>query len=137
METGKANQKYDRLYRRGENGVKLEIYLVAIGHNIRKYHSQKKIKWIKKAVVLFKYIKKTSSHWKKWIRWFWYFFKKIKRKAVTFRKLLKIYLLVTTPPFFFITLFEIPKIRIRIIYKIPVIINWLFNEEVKWFKSTP
>ena len=44
LETGKANQKYDRLYRRGENGVKLEIYLVAIGHNIRKYHSQKKIK---------------------------------------------------------------------------------------------
>lgn len=97
LETGKANQKYDRLYRRGENGVKLEIYLVAIGHNIRKYHSQKKIK----------------------------------RKAVTFRKLLKIYLLVTTPLYFFITLFEIPKIRIRIIYKIPVIINRLFNEEVK------
>lgn len=37
----KANQKYDRLRRRGENGVKLEIYLVAIGHNIRKYHRQK------------------------------------------------------------------------------------------------
>lgn len=67
LETGKANKKYDRLYRRGENGVKLEIYLMAIGHNIRKYHSQKKIK----------------------------------RKAVTFRKLLKIYLLVTTPPLFF------------------------------------
>lgn len=34
----KANQKYDRIHRRGETGVKLEIYLVCIGHNIRKYH---------------------------------------------------------------------------------------------------
>lgn len=39
----KANQKYDRLRRRGETGVKLEIYLVSIGHNLRKYH-RKKIK---------------------------------------------------------------------------------------------
>ena len=44
LETGKANQKYDRLYRRGENGVKLEIYLVTIDQNIKKYHRQKKIK---------------------------------------------------------------------------------------------
>ena len=44
LETGKANQKYDRLYRRGEKGEKLEIYMGARGHNIRKYHRQKKIK---------------------------------------------------------------------------------------------
>lgn len=45
----KANQQYDRLHRRGEAGVKLEIYLVCIGHNIRKYHriktkAEKKVK---------------------------------------------------------------------------------------------
>ena len=34
----KQNQGYDRLRRRGESGVKLEICLVCIGHNIRKYH---------------------------------------------------------------------------------------------------
>lgn len=34
----KSNQKYDRLQRRGESGVQLEIYLVCIGHNLRKYH---------------------------------------------------------------------------------------------------
>ncbi|MEG0549371.1 MAG: transposase, partial [Coprobacillus sp.] len=37
----KANQKYDRLHRRGETGVRLEIYLVCIGHNLRKYHRLK------------------------------------------------------------------------------------------------
>lgn len=37
----KANQKYDRLRRRGITGVKVEITLVAIGHNIRKYHRYK------------------------------------------------------------------------------------------------
>jgi len=37
----KANQKYDRLRRRGMTGVKVEITLVAIGHNIRKYHRYK------------------------------------------------------------------------------------------------
>lgn len=28
---------YDRLYRRGHDNVQMEIYLVAMGHNIRKY----------------------------------------------------------------------------------------------------
>ncbi len=37
----KRNLGYDRLRRRGESGVKLEIYLVAIGQNIRKYHRLK------------------------------------------------------------------------------------------------
>ena len=37
----KANQKYDRIRRRGESGVRLEIYLVCIGHNLRKYHRLK------------------------------------------------------------------------------------------------
>ena len=37
----KYNQKYDRLRRRGESGVKLEIYLIAIGENLRKYHRYK------------------------------------------------------------------------------------------------
>ena len=37
----KYNQKYDRLRRRGEAGVKLEIYLIAIGENLRKYHRKK------------------------------------------------------------------------------------------------
>lgn len=37
----KRNLGYDRLHRRGESGVKLEIYLVAIGQNIRKYHRLK------------------------------------------------------------------------------------------------
>jgi len=37
----KENHKYDRLRRRGEDGVKLEITLVAIGHNLRKYHRLK------------------------------------------------------------------------------------------------
>ena len=40
----KSGEELKLMFRRGENGVKLEIYLVAIGHNIRKYHSQKKIK---------------------------------------------------------------------------------------------
>lgn len=34
----KYNHKYDRLRRRGGSGVELEIYLVAIGKNLRKYH---------------------------------------------------------------------------------------------------
>lgn len=33
----KANQGYERLRRRGKTGVKLEILMVALGHNIRKY----------------------------------------------------------------------------------------------------
>lgn len=40
----KEDFKYDRLRRRGESGVKLEIILVATGFNIRKYHSFKKEK---------------------------------------------------------------------------------------------
>ena len=34
----KANWKYDRLQRRGESGVNLEILLVCIGVNFRRYH---------------------------------------------------------------------------------------------------
>ncbi len=34
----KQNQGYNRLRRRRESGVKLEIYMIAIGQNIRKYH---------------------------------------------------------------------------------------------------
>lgn len=37
----KTNQGYGRLRRRGENGVKEEILLVGIGHNLRKYHRYK------------------------------------------------------------------------------------------------
>lgn len=37
----KQNNEYDRLWRRGKMGVKLEILLVAIGHNLRKYHKRK------------------------------------------------------------------------------------------------
>ena len=37
----KQDNEYSRLRRRGEYGVKLEIYLVAIGHNLRKYHKSK------------------------------------------------------------------------------------------------
>lgn len=37
----KSNQQFDRLHRRGETGVKLEIMMIAIGHNIRKYHRMK------------------------------------------------------------------------------------------------
>ena len=33
---------YDRLYRRGHDNVQMEIYLVAMGHNIRKYQKLKK-----------------------------------------------------------------------------------------------
>ena len=39
----KMNQKYDRMHRRGNSGVKTEIIMVAIGHNIRKYHKQKQM----------------------------------------------------------------------------------------------
>lgn len=37
----KQDNEYDRLRRRGKDGVKMEIFLVAIGHNLRKYHSRK------------------------------------------------------------------------------------------------
>lgn len=37
----KNNQQFERLHYHGENEVKLEIYLVSIGHNIRKYHKHK------------------------------------------------------------------------------------------------
>jgi len=41
----KENMGYDRLYRRGHDNVQMEIYLVAMGHNIRKYQKlRKKIK---------------------------------------------------------------------------------------------
>ena len=37
----KQDYEYDRLWRRGETGVKLEILLVCMGHNLRKYHNHK------------------------------------------------------------------------------------------------
>lgn len=43
----KENMGYDRLYRRGHDNVQMEFYLVAMGHNIRKYQKlRKKIKKI-------------------------------------------------------------------------------------------
>ena len=38
----KKNMGYDRLYRRGHDNVQMEIYLVAMGHNIRKYQKLKR-----------------------------------------------------------------------------------------------
>ena len=38
----KENMGYDRLYRRGHDNVQMEIYLVSMGHNIRKYQKLKK-----------------------------------------------------------------------------------------------
>lgn len=37
----KQDYEYDRLWRRGETGVKLEILLVSMGHNLRRYHNRK------------------------------------------------------------------------------------------------
>ena len=37
----KQDNEYDRLRRRGKDGVKLEILLISIGHNLRKYHTRK------------------------------------------------------------------------------------------------
>lgn len=37
----KENIGRDRLYRRGHDNVQMEMYLVAMGHNIRKYHKLK------------------------------------------------------------------------------------------------
>lgn len=37
----KQDYEYDRLWRRGETGVKLEVLLVSIGHNLRRYHNRK------------------------------------------------------------------------------------------------
>ena len=37
----KENIGLDRLYRRGHDNVQMEMYLVAMGHNIRKYHKRK------------------------------------------------------------------------------------------------
>lgn len=37
----KKNYEYDRLKRKGESGVKVELNLVAIGYNIRHYHNEK------------------------------------------------------------------------------------------------
>ena len=38
----KESYGHDRLYRRGHDNVQMEIYLVAMGHNIRKYQKLKK-----------------------------------------------------------------------------------------------
>ena len=38
----KENMGYDRLYRRGHDNVQMEMYLVAMGHNIRRYQKLKK-----------------------------------------------------------------------------------------------
>ena len=37
----KEDNHYDKLRRRGISGVKLEILLVCIGHNLRRYHTRK------------------------------------------------------------------------------------------------
>ena len=37
----KQDQEYDRLWRRKETMVKLELLLVSIGHDRRKYHTHK------------------------------------------------------------------------------------------------
>ncbi len=37
----KQDYQYDRFRRRGETGVKLELLLVSIGHNLRRYHRSK------------------------------------------------------------------------------------------------
>ncbi len=37
----KENIGHDRLYRKGHDNVQVEMYLVAMGHNIRKYHKLK------------------------------------------------------------------------------------------------
>ena len=36
----KENIGHDRLYRRGHDNVQMEMYLVAMGHNIRDYRKQ-------------------------------------------------------------------------------------------------
>ena len=36
----KEDNHYDKLRRRGISGVKLEILLVCIGHNLRRYHTR-------------------------------------------------------------------------------------------------
>ena len=38
----KEDKKFSRFYRRGQENVETEMYLIAIGHNIRKYHAKKK-----------------------------------------------------------------------------------------------
>lgn len=37
----KQDYEYERLRRRGKDGVQMEIFLVAMGHNLRKYHARK------------------------------------------------------------------------------------------------
>ena len=37
----KENIGHDRLYRREHDNVQMEMYLVAMGHNIREYHKRK------------------------------------------------------------------------------------------------
>ena len=36
----KEDNHYDKLRRRGISGVKLEILLVCVGHNLRRYHTR-------------------------------------------------------------------------------------------------
>lgn len=38
----KKNYDYDQLKRRGESEVKVELNLVAIGYNIKRYHDEKR-----------------------------------------------------------------------------------------------
>lgn len=51
----KENWGYTKLRRRGESGVKTEIYLMAIGVNLRKYHQNKvrKMKQVKKMLAAY------------------------------------------------------------------------------------
>lgn len=37
----KEDYGFDRLSRRGETGVKIEVYSASIGYNIKKYHKAK------------------------------------------------------------------------------------------------
>lgn len=37
----KESYGHDRLYKRGHDNVQVEMYLVAMGHNIREYHKRK------------------------------------------------------------------------------------------------
>lgn len=38
----KEDKKFSRFHRRGQENIETEMYLLAIGHNIRKYHVRKK-----------------------------------------------------------------------------------------------
>ena len=45
----KQDNKYARLWRRGAPEVKMELLMVSMGHNLRRYHVRKQQKQRKKA----------------------------------------------------------------------------------------